>query len=438
MSVSIVRKNNVMAGFFVIGSIALAVVISVILGEFDLGEKREYLVRFPTDVGVGGLQTGADVTFGGLSVGRVTGVTPVRTGDDPDATVTHIDARIAIDASIVLYEDAKGDLSPPLLGGLSSINFRTPGGSALNSLNPDPDGILNDGEIVEGRYAPSILTQLGFPPEYVDRIKEVVDNARTISNSAIESVDRVNEMTRKLNEQFGEGVDDGATILANLSSFSDNLGEGGRWSEGVDSIIADTDKVTAKLPGAIDEARGTIESVRTLVDVNAMRVRRILDNTERATERLNSETFDKVHAMIERGSVALANFDEGVLEVNELIRHNRPAIDDTISNIERTSLTARLAAEEFRAQPWRLLSQPDKEELEREPLYAAARSYASAVSELRDASRALDDAVETSAKNPGRPEEIRERFERLAGVVENAYERYEEAERALLERLAEP
>jgi len=427
-----------MAGLFVLGSLALAVFIAWILGEFDLRPKTRYIVRYPTDVGVAGLQRGADVSFGGLRVGRVESVTPVRDAAGTDAPVESIDVEIRIDASIVLYEDALGDLSPPLLGGVSTINFRSPGGAARNGLNPDPNGILDEGEVAMGRYAPSILMQLGFTPEYADRIRDVIDNAKLVSDRAIESVERVNEMTRVLNEQFGQGVDDGASILANLRAFSDNfVGEDG-WSSDVDSVLASTKDASDRFPGLIDDTQGAVVSARELIDTNAMRVRRILDNTERMTERLNSETFGKFHDLIDRGAVALANIDEGVLEINALIRTNRPRIDDTMINIRGTSLQARLMIEELRSQPWRVLNKPDAQELEREPIYGAARAYAGAVSELRAASRALDDAVAASAsRSVTSAGDLRAELERLASLVDGAYRRYEAAERALLELLAE-
>ena len=53
-----------------------------------------------------------------------------------------------------------------------------------------------------------------------------------------------------------------------------------------------------------------------------------------------------------------------------------------------------LGLDEIRAQPWRLLKQPDKDDLMREPIYAAARSYADAVSDLRAASEALEAALQ--------------------------------------------
>jgi len=442
---SVVRKNNVLAGLFVLGSIALAVVIAVVLGEIDLGEKKRYTVRFDTEVGVSGLEPGAEVLFGGMSVGRVTKITPVRSGGTvgvPDSTdgqapVESIDVEIVIDASIVLYEDALGDLSPPLLGGVSTINFRSPGGAARNDLNPDPGGVLNEGEIAAGRYAPSILMQLGFTPEYADRIRDVIDNARAVSDRAIESVERVNEMTKSLEQHFGDGVEDGASILANLRGFSDNFVGDDGWSSDVESVLANTRDASDRFPGLMDDAQGTVVSAREMIDTNSMRVRRILDNTERATERFNRETFDRVHELIDRGAVALASFDEGVRTVTETVRTNRPQIDETMENVNATSLQARLMVEELRSQPWRILSKPDAKELEREPIYGAARAYAGAVSELRSASRALDDAVETNAALPSSPEDLRAQLQRLASVVDEAYQRYAAAERELLELLAD-
>ena len=71
MSSRALNKNNVMAGSFVICGVMLAVAFAFILGDFagKLGSKKSYVIRFPTEVGVTGLQNGAEVTFAGMSVG---------------------------------------------------------------------------------------------------------------------------------------------------------------------------------------------------------------------------------------------------------------------------------------------------------------------------------------------------------------------------------
>ena len=72
----------------------------------------------------------------------------------------------------------------------------------------------------------------------------------------------------------------------------------------------------------------------------------------------------------------------------------------------------------------------------REPIYAAARSYADAVSDLRAASEALEAALQSAgadARNirADTPEQVA----RIAATVQSAYDRFADAERALLETL---
>ena len=70
----------------------------------------------------------------------------------------------------------------------------------------------------------------------------------------------------------------------------------------------------------------------------------------------------------------------------------------------------------------------------REPLYAATRAYADAVSDLRVASEALDAAIRGSASETARPDAAME-VARIAATVQAAYDRYAQTERALLETL---
>lgn len=435
MSMQVVSRNNVMAGVFLIGSIVLAVAISFILSDIEdkFGSKKSYVFRFPTSIGVSGLQTGAEVTFGGLSVGKVKSISP-HTVQDADSgvevTIAH-DVTVNVISDLVLYEDAYADLSLPMLGGVSKINIPSAGTGAYEGGPSDANTVLDEGEMLRGRFAPSILTQLGFSTEDAIKIQETIDDVKQITSNATEVSERFQRMAASLEPQFEQGVDDGRSTIANIRLFTENLNSEDGWSSRVDGILGSADTAAGKLNPTIDDTRAAINEVRTAIDENKPKVARILDNVEQTTERVRFDSMGQIDALLEKGTLALGSYKDLADNANGLIETNKPKINATLDNTRLISANSQLFLEEIRAQPWRLLKKPTKEDLEREPLYEAARVYAQAVSDLRIASEALDASVVGAAQGGITTLELAQ----IAKVVEQAYGRYEQAEQGLLERL---
>ncbi len=440
MSIQVVNRNNVVAGLFLIGSILLAVAISFILSDItdQFGSKKSYVFRFDTSVGVTGLQPGADVTFGGLSVGTVKSIEPNRVAD-PDTGIEVIrshDVFVDLVSDLVLYEDAYADLTLPMLGGVSKINIPSPGTGSYAGGPADANAVLDENESLRGRFAPSILTQLGFTTEDAIKIQQTIDDVKQITASTNEVTSSFQRMTESLEMPFIEGVGDGRTTIANIREFTDNLNGEEGWSGRVDGIFEGTQAAVDKVSPAIDEAQMMISDARSMVSENRPKIGRILDNVQQTTERVRFDSMGRLDELLDKGSLALGSYKEVAQNANELIAVNRPKVDATLDSVRSIGVNSELFIEELRAQPWRILKKPNKEELAREPIYEAARAYASAVSDLRIASEALDSAVLTVTES-GTPASAAE-LARISNIVESAYGRYEEAERGLLEKLRSP
>ncbi len=437
MSTQLISRNNVVAGLFVILSIILAVAIAFILSDVQdkFASRTEYIARFPTSVGVAGLQPGADVTFGGMTVGRVKSIhenmeTDPATGMD---IVRSHDVVIALSSDLVIYEDAYADLTLPLLGGVSRINIASPGTGAYEGGPEDANPTLDPGEALRGRFAPSILTQLGFTTEEALAIKETIHEVRGISENVGEVSESMKRMAQQLEPEFGKGVDDGRSTMANIRAFTERLNAEDGWAPRVDSILASADDAAKQITPVLDDAKSTIAEAKGMIEENRERVASILENVDMTTERVKSETMDQVDEMLEKGTLALGSYQDVALNANSILLSNKPKIAATLDSASDIGVQGKLFVEELRAQPWRLLKKPSEEDLLREPIYEAARSYARAVSDLRVASEALDAAVLNAASNPN-PDAV-EQIRDIAEVVDKAYGRYSDAEKALLERL---
>lgn len=437
MSTQLVSRNNVVAGLFLILSIILAVFVAFMLSDVQdkFVKRTEYIVRFPTSVGVAGLQPGAEVTFGGLSVGKVRAIKENVAKDELtgiDVVRSH-DVVVALRTDLVLYEDAYADLTIPILGGISKLNIASAGVGGYEGGPDDANGTLDPGEMLRGRFAPSILTQLGFTTEEALAIKETIHEVNTISKNVNETSQAMKRMALELEPEFGKGVDDGRSTLANIRAFSDRFNAEDGWSPKVDSILSSADDAAKKISPTIDEVQATVTDVKAIVDENRERVTSILENVDVTTERVKTTTMDEVDALLEKGSVALGSYKDIADNANSILLSNRPKISATLDSANDIGVQGKLFVEEIRAQPWRLLKKPSEEDLLREPIYEAARSYARAVSDLRVASEALDAAVLNAAGNPN-PNAVDE-IRAIAETVDQAYGRYADAEKALLERL---
>ncbi len=440
MSSTPVNRNNVLAGLFVIGSLLLAITIAFILGDMldAFGSKREYTVRFPTNVGVTGLQPGADVTFAGLAIGQVKAIDPYRPGGQGSAAEA-MDVLISIDSRVVLYEDALADLSPPLLGGVSTINFASAGTGAVAPDDPlatlainDNSGTLDPGETVQGRYAPSILAQLGFSVEDAERIRRTIADVERSSASVKEITDRFNTLTEESRPQIEAAIADARGAVGDVKEFTASFNAENGWKSRVDGIFTRTENTLERGPVIADEIRDAIKRTRAIIDDNESSVRSIISNVESATERFNLQTMDQVEELLEEGTLAVTTYRDLADNADGILTRAEPDIAVALTNTRSISQQARLFLDEIRAQPWRLLKQPSESDLRREPLYAAARSYASAVADLRAASEALDAAINAEAMNTtADPGEIM----RIAQAVQAAYNDYDRAEQELLETL---
>ena len=439
---STVNRNNVLAGVFVVASLALAITIAFILGDVldAFGSKREYTVRFPTAVGVGGLQPGADVTFAGLPVGKVKSITPFRPGGE-NAPAQAMDVLIAVDADLLLYENATADLSPPLLGGVSKINFTSAGTGAISESESDAlspfaisnqNGTLDEGETVRGRFAPSILAQLGFSVEDAERIRNTIADVEKSSANVVAITDRFNNITADIEPVIDETIADARAAVGDVKAFTTNFNAEDGWKPRVDAILAATENTLQQGPEIARDARDAIANARSLFEDNRNGINNIIANIEATTDRVNVQTMQQVEELMQQGTLTLTSYRGFADNANATLAQARPDISVALTNTRSISQQARLFLDEIRAQPWRLLKQPSEADLKREPLYAAARSYASAVADLRAASEALDAAITSqsmaAAADPGE-------IMRIAQAVQAAYDGYDRAEQALLETL---
>lgn len=419
-----VTSNSVKAGVYVVlmllGGIAMAITVG---GGLDrLKSRTEYNVRFTIEGGAKGIKPGSSVLLGGLDVGKVTAVRYLWADDAADMKVpAAILVTVGVDADIGLYQDAELQLEIPILGSVSTLN--------ITSVGTKQAGVLAPGSEIKASNAPGLLAQIGVQE---DQVKAIVADLQ--------------ETTRKIREDWAPYVDrvlanvetitaDGKQIVADSKGpIADGVNRFPRIMESAQKTVTDAEAFIAKL----DNAAVTMQAY---LDENRGDVRAAVESARRLTEQVEKELYPKVtrfadalEARADEARTLLASTQAMIDRGNLILAENQPELRQSIANIRLATDQLKLTLTDVRRNPWKLLYQPARKELQQDLLFMSARTYAEAVSDLRGASTSLETVV-SAAQSVGKPADAEVVTAMLARVSE-AFARYEKAERQLIERLS--
>jgi ABC-type transporter Mla subunit MlaD len=217
-----------------------------------------------------------------------------------------------------------------------------------------------------------------------------------------------------------------AELEDDLEQVLTNLNE---FTENLTAI--ETDIIADSTGDAVNEFRALVEESRDLLRANRPRVDDVMSSAQRTMARFENEHTSALLETIEKTSEAADNLAEVAEQSSQILATETPAIKRTLANARLASDQLRLAMIEIRRNPWKLLGQPDKKELKEELFYDAARAYALVASDLQDAGASLESAL----AKPGATDE--ELIRQLSEDVKSALVRYKEAEVRLLEQMFE-
>jgi ABC-type transporter Mla subunit MlaD len=428
------RRNNLVAGTFLLASIVLAIVVSIVLA--DAGErfipKNTYVVRFTLADGASGLLPGSPVQIGGRQVGRVTDVRFAHANPAEPDLPTAVDVYIRVPRSITIFENAVVTLNMPLIGAMGSVNIIDLGSPAGVAQPSGRSAQLEDSEILAGSIAPpSFLAQAGIGPDQTRMVREIIEHVDEI-------VRRFDQMSLRLESSLD-------TALANITSVSDDArvvvadirAREPEWADQIDETLArittaaeNADLAIQDFRAGVSQASSFIDDAQATLDDNRPKVDRTLDNIEAASATVNSESVATLNRSLEKLENGVAEFSELGKNANAALAERTPELRATMANLRLASDQLKLALVEIRRNPWRVLYRPNAKETRTEILYDAARAYAASVSDLRAASEALQ-----AASAGAEPDS--EQISMLISELHAAFSRFEETERALLDKLIE-
>lgn len=448
-------RNNLLAGLFVVSSLALAVAMIVVFSDAAgrlFTARTTYVFRFNIEQGAAGLKKDSLIKVGGQEAGRVSAVSfrPPAGATDPTGKMklpaadaaslapTHVFVTAEIRSEIELYRGAMVYLELPLLGSVSQINIPDIG-TAPNPATAQPWEIGPDGkpqrlaanEIIDGSLAPpTFLAQAGYGPDQAEQLRKIFQRGTEIG-------DQVKSLVAQVQNDLPKAVSAAQDSLENVRAITGDVRKSmPGWSTLITQSLENTRNATGNADELMVTARLLVQGVRETYDKNKGFIDAVFFNTAQLTDKINAELYNAVLDTMKNGRQAAGDLADTLARAKLLVAEEAPNIRRTMADARLAADQLKLAMVEIRRNPWRLLYQPTRKEIAEELTYDAARTYAAAVSDLRSASESLQSllaAVGTGTTPPGTI--TKERLDQLNQEVNDAFARYRDAERALLDRL---
>lgn len=411
------QRNNVKAGVFVTLAIMLGLGVVIVLTDALSSLRRrtrDYTVVFSVQSGVPNLKKGSEVRVGGLSMGRVTHVEALPAA--ADQALTDIAVRFNLDQTAQLYKNAAIYVSSAIIGSDGWLDIPSVG-------TPDQGVAVDD---LRGRTSSGFLTSL-VGGENKDRIDNIIQNAEKGSEF-------LGDVRSEYDTRIVPIIDDVKATTGDIREVANDLKENRwpNWATRVDEIMKWASDATAKIDGTLDEGRGLFADARELVAENREPIKTTIANARDVSERVKTETIDKIHKLLETGQEGL---DSAVATLKNIqVDYGGWATDlgDTLANATLASQQLKLATIEVRRSPWKLLYRPQPDEVEHELLYDATRAFALAASDLKASSASMQRVLEA---NTAETLTNADAFKRLQQSLLDSLQRYEAAQQRMLDVL---
>jgi ABC-type transporter Mla subunit MlaD len=420
------NRNNVRVGIFVTISLALALgVISVLSDAWEswLRPTHAYTVTFPLSPGVKNLKEGADVRIGGLQMGKVKNVHPAVAGD---AFGDVIEVEFTLDRRARLFSNANIAVSAALIGSDAWLDVSDLGGTMDNEGNAIAGAaVVPPGGLLTGRTPEGLLASV-LGAQGAEETGRIVTNVAEFSEFLATAQGEYDTQIKPIIGDVGGVVREVKDDYAHWRlTIDDVMTRANAAAESLERAMAGVDEGVASVNAMVADNRPSIDEIIANLDASGVNIRDISD-------RLAGETMDKFDQLITRGQDGVDSFARTLEQLEPEVDVWVTEIREGLANARLTAQQLKLASIEVRRSPWKLLYRPSATELEHELLYEAARSFAVAASDLKTSSEALQRVMTTHGE---RLDQEQPALRRLYEGLHSSFERYEEAQRRLLDVL---
>ncbi|MCG3129178.1 MAG: hypothetical protein CHACPFDD_04088 [Phycisphaerae bacterium] len=443
---------------FLLGSATLllgALLVGTILFMNPLKRTaaQTIVVQFEHSQGVAPVREGSPVLLAGaMQVGTVsqvqrawTEVVDRRTQRSTRKLTINVSAQI--DADIELYGDCQITTDQPPVGG----------GATLVILDVGTMGTARDrGRAIVGLPPQSLGAAIGTlsrrllgPEGVVEQIERLIDERRESSlvYKVARSLDDINAITAELRTQLS--ATEQHSLLSKVHGMADDLASMTRGLRGeLDRAVPNS--LLARVASILESLAATLAEATGLLTDNRATLAQTVRHVESLTARLDGELMTtllaelnrddpnsilgRVHAAMNRLNGSLADIQAITAAGRDVIVVSKPAAERTIANAREMSEQLRLASEEIRLAPWKLLYRPSPRETSQMTVFEAARTFAEAATYLDDAAARLEAA--TSATSGAAPASAAE-IDAIIDGIRKAFERFKRAEDFLFQKMGE-
>ncbi len=435
---------------FVLGVVVVAMIVLFVGSVTFLAPRAAILmrtveVRFEHDSGLTPIKPGSPVVLGGaLQVGKVIGV---RREYASDGMRLMIVATLSLDSDLQLYEDVEITTDQPPVGGTGIVVIRTVGSPGTKPHLGGPiDGLPPQSLAAAiGLLSAQVLGPNGLLAK-VDRELDA-ERADTFAFKVRASLDDVNAITGELRRQVDAGQS--SSLLGKMHSVMDGVSESigevrtalGR--SGASGLLARVDTLLESLGHAVESARAMLEENRAPLRSTVARLESasatlnddLLASVRAEMDRENPDgLLGKLHRGMDRLNAGLADLESSADGVEHLVTVSGPQLERTLANARAMSEQLKLASDEIRVAPWRLLYRPSAGETQKMSVFEAARTFAEAATYLDDAAARLEAVTASAARRPddaAAQAEVRA----IRDAVREAFARFQKAETYLYEQL---
>ena len=319
-------REEIRAGATILVSVVVlaAAIFLVGRGGFEATPKR-FRIEFG---GVGGLEEGAQVRFGGVKVGRVLRITP------PGKDSPRVQVLIALRKDVVVRVGTEATISTLGLVGEHYIELTNP--------KPGPEE-LPAGGLIAAKDQASVAELLQGVRDVGEAAKLLLVRIQTVVDGPVNEVIGRTAHAVNTGDRVLQGLDQALSeenrgnlrkALANLNGIlEENRGpvratvaELGKLIPRVDAVLADGGALVRKLDASVDERGGDLRGNLVAMKADLARAREVLDNLDRA----------------------ISNFDRAVTG-------NLETIEETLGNLRRTTQNARELTQTLKERPWQML-----------------------------------------------------------------------------------
>jgi len=406
------QSASIKTGFFVLSGVVLFFFVWVIIAKLDLFKSSsQYTVRFSVTDGISGLAKGADVQVGGLSRGKVTSIIP-KLGENGELLEIHV--IINLDKDLRVYEDASVLRIMTLLGSTATLNFTSlggekpliePGSNYLITAMPS-SGVL---AAILGAYNATKADEL---------IQDLVDFGALLAR-----------LPKDYDSKVVPILDNAGTIAADLrTDYSE-------WRGKIGGALTSAQGAMGKLDTSMGDVQGLLQRNAPKIDTTIVNLDSASATANDALKHIQAETVPLVDSALRKAESAVDAFGKSIDIVHDLLLQRSPDISEMLSNLRTTAGQLKLASMEIRRSPWKILYQPNSDQVAHENLYDAARSFVLAAGDLRAAGESLRLVVE---RDPGRYETDAKFRESVQLMVTDALAKYEQAQQQLNSVLMAP